>query len=212
MKLLSVLMLLLSSFIANASLISIDIENASFEQANPFNYVHPNRNGTGVDAQYNRSVIGWTGFGWGTMDSVDFMYTAVDGNNNVWSNGGYIEQILTSALNAGTYTFSLWFGERDDTQGLPTSSAQLFAGNVLIGEIIATANDVNDGWAFFSASFDVSEDNAALGESLRIRINSGGTQVLVDDVRLSLTQVPEPSALFLLSLGLLGLGARRVHK
>lgn len=198
MKTLVTLLLLCWSFASYAAIIEIDINNASFEDANPFNNVH-----------YNHSVVGWVDNGFGTMDTLHYTGVKVDGSNNVWSNGGFLEQSLTNTLQVGTYQFSIWFGDRTDTS-FPNSSAQLFAGNNLVGELVASAGSVVSGWSLLSASFEVTEGSAGIGELLRIRINSGGIQTLADDVRLSYTPVPEPGTIGIFALALLAI--RRLSK
>jgi hypothetical protein len=187
------------SGLANAGLITID--NASFEDANVFDQ----NNGT-----YNFSVIGWTGTDFGTMDTLTFMGAAVDGDNNAWSNspGGTIEQILGDVLTVGSYKLSTWFGERNNV-GFVSANAELWAGASLIGAV-NVGSVGSDTWVQGSESFWVGNEHAALGQSLKIKLVSGGQQALFDDVKL--THVPEPTTLAIFSLSIFGLVARRIKK
>ncbi|MEW6995898.1 hypothetical protein AADZ84_16785 [Colwelliaceae bacterium MEBiC 14330] len=184
------------SSIANAGLITI--KNQSFEESNNLNIVHNGRH-------YNHSVLHWVGNRFGTMSTEDFTGTNIDGEKNVWSNGGTLEQTLDETLMVGTYNLSAWFGDRADT-AYPGAMAQLWAGSSLIGSI--DVDSLPDGqWQQFAANFDIDSNHLALGDTLRVKLVSNGIQTLFDDVQL--TYIPEPTALTITCFALMALVSRK---
>jgi hypothetical protein len=188
--------------VANATIITIN--NAGFETANTFDA------GGGT---YNHSVVGWDldSGGFGTMLTSGFPVASTNGGvNNAWSNGGTISQSLTDILAIGSYDLSVLFGDRTDTP-FPTASIELWAGATLIG-LISQASVPDGTWVNGTSNIVIGGGHAALGETLEIKLISGGVQNLFDDVSLNYTAVPEPSTLAIFALGLMGLASRRFKK
>jgi hypothetical protein len=188
--------------VANATIITIN--NAGFESANTFD----SGNGT-----HNSNVLGWDldSGGFGTMLTSGYPVASTNGGvNNAWSNAGTISQTLTDILAIGTYDLSVLFGDRTNTP-FPAASIELWAGATLIGLISQAA--VPDGtWVKGTTNIVIGDGHAALGETLEIKLISGGVQNLFDDVSLNHTVVPEPSTLAIFALGLMGLASRGFMK
>jgi len=131
-----------------------------------------------------------------------------DGRNTgfVEDSSGPIFQNLTEPLLADvTYTLSAWFGNRFDRgeRSGPTGyDMRLIAGGTTIASIVGT---LPDGWTHDATTASVTSDHPAIGEPLRIEIwrRLRSAQINFDSV--SLTYIPEPSALVLLSIGAVGL-------
>lgn len=130
-----------------------------------------------------------------------------DGTQTAFSNGGDISQTLVDVLAPGTYTFTLWVGDRYDT-ALPSHLAMLSAGGFIVGSMVGSPADGN--WDQVTASFIVGSGHIGIGSALQIDlINNGGAQINWDGVTLNYEAVPAPAPLALIGFGLLGLALRR---
>lgn len=124
---------------------------------------------------------------------------AYNGNVVAYSNGGTISQTVGATAIAGvTYTLSVEVLHRTD---VPIYAlVQLEIGGVVVGT--ATPVDAGSGtWNDWTVSYTA--DAAQAGKSITILLTSTGVQGDFDDVTLT-DNVPEPSVLSLLTLGLLG--------
>jgi hypothetical protein len=174
---------------------SISITNFSFESPtlSPGQFTN-----YGGDAGV-QNIPGWTAAGdWqGVQNGTGGSYASVpDGVNYAYDDGGTIRQTLSSTLEVGTYTLSVYDGNREGR--FSGGTLELFAGSTLLGSAALTAPADN---TFALTSFDVTalSSDANLGQALTIDLIGNGTgegsvpSVDFDDVQLNFIAVPEPS-------------------
>lgn len=169
-------------------------------------------------------VFNWQSFAPGT----DFANDVPDGSQAAFSNGPSFRQTLGSVGQVGSYSLSVWVGNRPDNS-IPDHAINLFAGS----ELVATASGantfpgggINDGieeWTELSATGSLGAGDAGLGDDLRIELIYTGAPGLLqigwDNVTLEFEAatapqvIPLPAAGWLLLgglAGLAGLGRRR---
>ena len=201
-KRLSSLMLVAASLASmSASASSVSIINPSFESQ----VLADGTNVVGITGWCINYICG------GVFNPSAASFSSVpDGSNTAWSNGGHIDQTLTTVLSLNaTYTLMVDVGDRNDWNTFPGYSVALLAGNT----VLASESSLmpNNGWLTSTVNYTALAGNAQLGQALTIRLTSNGTQVNFDNVRLDVSPVPEPEtyALMLAGLGLVGFVARR---
>jgi len=131
-------------------------------------------------------------------------FTAPDGVQVAWGNSGATaSQILTETLTAGTtYQLTVAVGARDDTSG-GSYDIQLLANGDVLGNVTGSLS-IGDLFSDVTFSYMATGADTQLGQSLQIVLRTTGTQMLYDNVRLTSTVIPEPSAFALMTLGCLG--------
>lgn len=217
MKRLSILTLsFLLCFLVSTTVFAapIYIENHSFESNQPSDggWVPDPVRGPWV-----YEIDGWnitsTGGDSGTFQPTSYVYPGgvPDGLNVAYSNGGIISQTLSDVLTAEmTYTLGVWIGNRIEPGFFPAYSIELWAGGLLA----STGSVTPDEGEFLQAiTYTSSYGGAYLGNQLEIRLVSTGGQLNYDLVTLDASPIPEPTTMFLLGSGLIGLaGANRRFK
>jgi hypothetical protein len=131
-----------------------------------------------------------------------------DGTQVGFTNGGDISQILASVLTAGTtYTLQADFLARIDCCGSFATQLSLLAGSTVLatfnGSALSTGAIRTD-----SLSYTALAGDPNIGQALEIRIGTGAStgvtpQLVVDNVRLDASVVPEPATVGLIGMGLL---------
>ena len=181
---------------------SVSINNHSFET------------GAGLPADpgwNNNTPDGWTRTGGGGMQNSDPDPTGIDGGVYVFLEGGTgtMTQNITASIMGGTVNpgdvFTLTLAA-DNSNNSPTFDFDIqdgFGGS-LIGGAVSSATLTG---AF--ADYDVIGTVDTASSDVVLMFKTNGPQVLVDNVRLDLVQVPEPSSTALLGLGGLALILRR---
>jgi len=140
-------------------------------------------------------------------------YTATDGDQIAWSNGGVLSQILSSTLTASTtYTLTIDVGRRPDV-AFPGYDVFFLAGGTLLASFDENVlTPVSNSFATESLVFTALPGNPNLGQALEIRLQSVRGQTNWDNVRLDASTtngVPEPGTLGLMGFGLLGFARLR---
>lgn len=149
---------------------------------------------TGVDGQFQP----------GTQDgNLTHFSTLSDGITSAYSNGGTISQTVGVTVEEGvTYTLLVDLGARNDAS-FDGSAELILAGTGSTTDVACVGAAPTPGnWSTCTATFTGTASE--VGDSITIELASSGTQGNFDDVRL-FDNAPEPSALLLLSSGLLGL-------
>jgi len=157
-----------------------------------------------IEGAYNPSSAQYPG---ATDQEPDLDTPIPDGKNVAFIsvNGDVIFQNLTEPLTANTtYTLSAWFGERFDSHGTAQYDMRLVAGGSVVGSV---EGSLTNGWIQDSFTTDVTGDNPAIGEPLRIEIwrPTGSEQLNIDAVSLTAVPIPEPSSTLMLACGAFGL-------
>ncbi len=156
----------------------ISISNSSFESDSV------------SDGSTSTTATGWTitsGQG-GTINpsSTQLLEDVTAGTNALWLNAGTASQTTSENFSASQiYTLMVDVGDRLDT-ALGTVSVQLYAGNVLLGQV-TNFSVPQGGWQTVTLTVDgnsFANNASALNQPLRIDFNSNGSQVLFDNVRL----------------------------
>lgn len=172
----------------------IPIQNAGFEDA----VLGPGGFNSTVPSGWERAV---NNLGLGTFYPTvgTWGYTASEGNDLFYANGGFIEQATTALVEPGlTYTL------RVDVIHRPSYFnngyvVQLLAGPTVVAEDLGGLSPPIGGFAVSELSFTPNPGDPLIGQPLTVRLG-GATQSNFDHVRLEV--VPEPAALSLLVLGL----------
>jgi len=153
--------------------------------------------------------------GAGVLNGGFFGITVPDGDQVAFANPGIgLSQVLVDVLTADTlYKLTVAIGTRD--RAIPETSEyeiRILAGGILLASVSDTLNE-NTPFSDIMVSYTATPADTQLGQLLQVEIATiGGTkQAIFDNVRLDATVVPEPSALLLAGLGILGLfgSARR---
>ena len=140
---------------------------------------------------------------------------ATDGLQVGFSNGGsqQFTQSLTgpnSLLTASTkYTLSIDIGDRIDTN-FTGYQVRLYAGSTQVAFDNNTVSVPDGGWATSTVSYTSSAADPLVGQTLKIEFDSltavqqgaeTGAQTIYDNVKLTATPAPEPSAMVLALVG-----------
>jgi hypothetical protein len=185
---------------------SIPIVNASFEDPVTSTYT-------------NSGATGWTLTGTGggvwniNADPLGFWTVpAPEGNQIGWLSpapapGGpaTYSQVLSSVLQAdSTYTLT---GEVGHPIGYGATIGTVYTISLLAGtNVLASISGTGPEGSFapFTLTFD-SHGSSFVGQSLEIELSSSQAQTGFDAIALTAQSIPEPSSIFLLACGLLGL-------
>lgn len=166
---------------------------------------------------YSPDVVQDTTFCGGILNN-----TCLDMDGSGANSNADLTTALPLNLVAGDYTFSFnWGNNRGNTAY--TAYDNILNWSIFSGSTTLALGFVNSGTAQdFSYELDSTAFTLASAFSnVYIRMWQSGTEgsqdggTILDDVKLTLDQaasVPEPSILFLLALGLLGLGSRRQYR
>jgi hypothetical protein len=131
----------------------------------------------------------------------------------------YASQTLSASLSdMSIYTLSFDI-RRNQSYDIPAAfAARLYAGATLLAETSSTTPALTSNWQRWSYDFEVSNDNLNIGSPLKIefftqaKLYPAGTQRLdIDNVALSVQQVPEPAIFSLLLISGIGLAFLRRH-
>jgi hypothetical protein len=155
------------------------------------------------------------------------------------SNVGYLygttyspsfSQVLSATLLANdTYTLTVWFGQRVDTNnGCNGSNVALEAGGVVLNSLaqdtVNTCPAVRGVFQEVTVSYTTGANPARLGDPLEIVLTANGSgsqfetseidfdNVALSDTRSSVASTPEPASMAMLGLGLIGLAALRPRR
>ncbi len=182
---------------------SVTINNHSFENGAGLPLPAPDWN--------NNTPDGWTKSGGGGMQASSPDPTGIDGSVYVFLEGGSASltqnitaSILGGAVNPGDiFTLTL---AADNSNNSPTFDFDIQDGfgASLIGGPVTSSTLTTE-----FADYDVVGTVDTASSDIVLYIETNGPQVLIDNVRLDLVQVPEPSSTALLGLGGLALILRR---
>jgi hypothetical protein len=187
--------------ISQVEALPIDILNASFE--NP-----------GLsDDEHSPTIADWNigvSKGAGVFNPTSAHFTGgdvPDGVQTAYLNDGAIGQWLDSYLTVNTtYTLKVDIGHRSDTS-FPGYMVELvvkeISGSTAIALDDSTLTPSPGEFATSIVSFTALPGDPNLNKRLGIRLTTDGVQTNFDNVRLDAT--PEPSTIFLMCLGILGL-------
>lgn len=190
---------------------AISITNFSFED----NILDDSASGAGLN--------GWTASNSGSFNPIDSHFTGTSGlpgtipgdghgQQVAYMNGGTLYQNVGTIEANSTYEMTVAIGERLDL-GFNNLTIYMRASSDT-GATLATqsydASDAPNG-TFSDVSFSFSSADFAgqVGNDLYLVFESGGIQVLLDNVRISETAIPEPAATALLGFGACLLLVRR---
>jgi hypothetical protein len=190
--------------VATPARADITVLNPSFENG----VTLPLSSGCGMNCSYNFGPISdWKMTGTGGLFQPNSTYYSVpvpDGSIVAWSSSGTIYQILTTSLTPNTtYVLSVDVGHRKDEPLGTKYSIALYAGSTLLAKLPPSTStfDILIG-TFADETLTYTSGATVAPGDLRIVLSSDGNQANFDDVKLTASNVPEPSSLSLLAGGL----------
>ena len=160
----------------------------------------------GITCAYSLGAVipGWTStggpFGQLIMGGYALNPDATDGVVMAWSNFGTISQDVGLAVAGVTYTLSVDLLHRTDSAFAGTM-ALLLGGSPVAG-LLTGADPGAGNWGTFTETYTATGADA--GQTLRIQLNSSGSQGDYDNVQLDAT--PELGTMLLVASALTGFG------
>ena len=134
------------------------------------------------------------------------------GEQIAYMNGATLYQNVGTIEANSTYEMTVAIGERLDLSfnSLTISMrASSDTGTILASQSYNATDAPNGTFSDVSFSFSSADFAGEVGNDLFLVFQSGGVQVLLDNVRISETAIPEPSAAAILGLAGLALMVRR---
>ena len=127
-------------------------------------------------------------------------FTSVpDGAQVLYVNNNYVHQTLNATVVAKTtYTLEVSVGDRKDGVNIATYKVELWAGANMLAQDDNGLDPANDQWLTSTLIYTALAGSQGIGESLQIRLYSGGPQVCFDHVRLDATPLPPEGTVVLI--------------
>ena len=210
--------------VANASADAIFVQNHSFEVGVPQDG-NPLTVGPGDDYVIGLPA-GWSGTQGVLSTRAGSYFDNIladspdpnDNNENAWSNGGIISQVLSATLQPNSlYTLTVDVGWASDVQTFVGEDVRLGTGFNDVQTLLtpdsgyATPAPPMGGWTTWTRTYTTGGSPGGLGQPIRIELVNKGVQTQFDNVRLSVqpTPVPLPAAVW---AGMLLLGCAAIVK
>jgi len=168
------------------------------------------------DGGWSLSPTGWSKSGIaGSFNPTSSQGVATEGNNVAFASGGSLSQVLSGTLTANTaYTLTVDVIDRLDFEIVDYTIKLLAGGNVLDEDLSSLIPAIpNGGFAKSTLAYTALTGDPFLGQQISIVLSSTAQQVNFDNVRLDISSVPVPAAVWFMGSGLLGLiGFSRKNK
>lgn len=132
------------------------------------------------------------------------MPSAANGTQALWSNGGYLYQVLGATLQSNTlYTLTIDAGKREISFGSPVTVSlgygSTYGANTLTPCAPSFVIPASLTWTHWTVKFQTGANPAGLGQALRVDLNMNSSQPMLDNIALTAEPVANTDTLTIMN-------------